>query len=330
MDISGNLIKRQGKKLRKKIEYAQTLFTQAMINGLNRYNELLAKTYIDIPTLDKPFVIRETKKDLQRLAINQHGKFVRRIFSRGALHYNGRFYGGWWQQIEEDYRKYILIDDKPTVEIDYKGIHPTILSIHKGKSFNGYEIKAQSKNQDVTEELTKVVKQLVLTALNAESKKQAFKAFRKNYPTKFKDKQLEALLQQFVNLNPHLEEDLCTDKGISLMNVDSMIAAYVINKFAEQNIPILTVHDSFIVQTDQQKTLKKYMEEATLEVVGTRIEFEQDYVSLNAKEAGKLNVINVKNSSSLMGDREEVEITQRYLTTYRKFKLWKESNKIRG
>ena len=289
-----------------------------MINGLNRYNELLAKTYIDIPTLDKPFVIRETKKDLQRLAINQHGKFVRRIFSRGALHYNGRFYGGWWQQIEEDYRKYILIDDKPTV------------AIHKGKSFNGYEIKAQSKNQHVTEELTKVVKQLVLTALNAESKKQAFKAFRKNYPTKFKDKQLEALLHQFVNLNPHLEEDLCTDKGISLMNVDSMIAAYVINKFAEQNIPILTVHDSFIVQTDQQKTLKKYMEEATLEVVGTRIEFEQDYVSLNAKEAGKLNVINVKNSSSLMGDREEVEITQRYLTTYKKFKLWKESNKIRS
>ena len=71
------------------------------------------------------------------------------------------------------------------------------------------------------------------------------------------------------------------------------------------------------------------MEEATLEVVGTRIEFEQDYVSLNAKEAGKLNVINVKNSSSLMGDREEVEITQRYLTTYKKFKLWKERNKIR-
>ena len=38
--------------------------------------------------------------------------------------------------------------------------------------------------------------------------------------------------------------------------------------------------------------------------------FEQDYVSLNAKEAGKLNVIKVKNPKNLMGDKEEVEITQ--------------------
>ena len=58
VDAEGKLIKRKGKKLRKKIEYEQTPFTQAMINGLKRYNELLARTYIDIPTLDKPFVIR--------------------------------------------------------------------------------------------------------------------------------------------------------------------------------------------------------------------------------------------------------------------------------
>ena len=328
VDSAGNLIKRRGKKLRKKIEYEQTPFTQAMINRLKRYNELLAKTYIDIPTLDKPFVIRETKKGPQRLAINQTDKFVRRIFSRGEWHYNGRFYGGWWQQVGEDYRKYILIDDKPTVEIDYKGIHPSILSINKGKSFNGYEIETPNEDQKVKEELRKATKLLVLTAMNAASKEQAFKAFRKNYPIKFKNKELEALLQQFVKLNPHLEEDLCTDKGISLMNIDSKIAEYVINKFTEQNIPILTVHDSFIVQTDQQQTLKLYMEEATLEVLGTKIEFEQDYVSLNAKEAGKLNVIKVKDPKNLMGDKEEIEITQRYLSTYKKFKLWKESNNV--
>ena len=147
-------------------------------------------------------------------------------------------------------------------------------------------------------------------------------------PIKFKNKELEALLQQFVKLNPHLEGDLCTDRGISLMNIDSKIVEYVINKFTEQNIPILTVHDSFIVQTDQQQTLKLYMEEATLEVLGTKIEFEQDYVSLNAKEAGKLNVIKVNNPQNLMGDKEEITITQRYLSTYKKFKLWKESNNI--
>ena len=225
-------------------------------------------------------------------------------------------------------QKYILIDDKPTVEIDYKGIHPSILSINKGKSFKGYEIETPNEDQKVKEELRKATKLLVLTAINAASKEQAFKAFRNNYPIKFKNKELEALLQQFVKLNPHLEEDLCTDKGISLMNIDSKIVEYVINKFTEQNIPILTVHDSFIVQTDQQQTLKLFMEEATLEVVGTKIEFEQDYVSLNAKEAGKLNVIKVNNPQNLMVDKEEIKITQRYLSTYKKFKLWKESNNV--
>ena len=153
-----------------------------------------------------------------------------------------------------------------------------------------------------------------LTSIKAASKEKAFQAFRKNYPIKFKNKELEALLQQFVKLNPHLEEDLCTDKGISLMNIDSKIVVYVINKFTEQNIPILTVHDSFIVQTDQQQALKMYMEEATREVLGTEIDFEQDYVSLNAKEEGKLSVIKVNNPKNLMGDKEEVTITQGTLT----------------
>ena len=61
-------------------------------------------------------------------------------------------------------------------------------------------------------------------------------------------------------------------------------------------------------------------------ILGTKIEFEQDYVSLNAKEAGKLNVIKVNDPRNLMGDKEELEITQRYLSTYKKFKLWKEIN----
>ena len=61
-------------------------------------------------------------------------------------------------KVGEDYREYILIDDKPTVEIDYKGIHPTILSINKGKSFNGYEIETPNEDQKVKEELTKATK----------------------------------------------------------------------------------------------------------------------------------------------------------------------------
>jgi hypothetical protein len=45
---------------------------------------------------------------------------------------NGRFYGGFWQQIREDLRKKIYINDNPTVEVDYKGLHAAILSARQG------------------------------------------------------------------------------------------------------------------------------------------------------------------------------------------------------
>ena len=70
------------------------------------------------------------------------------------------------------------------------------------------------------------------------------------------------------------------------------------------------------------------MKEATLEVLGTCIDFEQDYVTLNTRDKDKLHVIKVKNSKNLTGDKEVVEITHRYLTTYKKFKLWKENNNM--
>ena len=38
------------------------------------------------------------------------------------------------------------------------------------------------------------------------------------------------------------------------------------------------------------------MKEANLEVLGTCIDFEQDYVTLNTRDKDKLNVIKLKNS----------------------------------
>ena len=107
---------------------------------LYAYNSLLQKTYIDIATLEKTYIELETKVGTQRIPINQNNKFVSRIFSRGSWTNNGWFYGGFWQQLGRNYRKDIFIDNKPTVEVDYKGIHPSILSINKGKAFNGYEL----------------------------------------------------------------------------------------------------------------------------------------------------------------------------------------------
>jgi hypothetical protein len=81
------------------------------------YNKLLKQSHIDIHSLTKPLIQRENKKRPHKgrsntVAVGQHNKFVRRIFSRGSWHMHGRFYGGWWQQIGSELRRHIFINGK--------------------------------------------------------------------------------------------------------------------------------------------------------------------------------------------------------------------------
>jgi pyruvate carboxylase len=126
-DEEGNYTKSNDKKKRQYIDYDDIDFTKDILRDLEAYNQLLRSTYVDIATLEEPFVFR-TKKDgsTQRIKIDQSKNFVRRIFSRGDWNYNGRFYGGFWQQVGSEYRKNIYINDNPTVEVDYKGLHAAI------------------------------------------------------------------------------------------------------------------------------------------------------------------------------------------------------------
>ncbi len=75
---------------------------------------------------------------------------MRRIFSRGFWSLNGRFYGGWWQLIPNALRKEIYINDTPNVEVDFKGLHISILSAEKGVIIEGDLYTSGSKpNQPI-------------------------------------------------------------------------------------------------------------------------------------------------------------------------------------
>lgn len=325
-DVEGNLITRRGKKLRKLIEYEDTPETQRMELQLKAYNELLRNTYIDIATLEIAYIDRQTKKGNQRVPINQTNKFVRRIFSRGSWTLNGRYYGGFWQQVGAEYRKHILINDMPTIEVDYKGIHPSILSINRGKTFNGYDVGRELLPNLTKEQQRKAIKLLVLTAINAASKSQAYKAFRSNSDISLKDYELDVLLTGFLKLNPHLKEDLFTNKGIELMYQDSKIVEYVINKFTQSGVPVLSVHDSFLIQHNKVLDLKRYMIEASEAVLGKALDFDQDYY--DSTEAVQFRHLDVDYYNTLMSQLPEVVRTYRYETTYNKFKLWIERNDL--
>jgi hypothetical protein len=268
----------------KPIEYEDTEQTVAMRAVLRDYNALLAKTFIDIPSLDESYVSREITSgpregETERVSTEPARTFVRRIFSRGSWDLNGRFYGGWWQQVNRTTRSRIFLNDVPTIEVDYRGLHVTLLSHEQGVELVGdpYELPEGTLPGHVPQLQRAIVKQLVLTCINARSRPAAFAAFREGWPTGhvakgMDNEELAVLLDVFIAKHPHLAGSICSDQGIRLMNVDSRIAERLIRLYTAAGIPILCVHDSFIVPYNGAKRLRQSMRHASRAVVGKSLE----------------------------------------------------------
>lgn len=278
-------------------DYEDTDVTNRMRAELQEYNRLLANTFIDIPTFEEATVSRAVTagKDTGKTVTQQldhHHHFMRRIFSRGSWDLNGRFYGGWWQLVPSTIRKEIYINDTPTVEVDFKGLHIAILSAEKGVTIEGdpYALDAGLIAGTPEDLQRSMVKQLVLTALNAKDRKSAFQSFRDGYPAghigkEMTNKELDTVLDGFVAKHPHLAELVCADQGIRLMNVDARIAEMVHLFFTRRGIPVLSVHDSFIIDYTHVKELKGAMRAASNAVVGRALELSQLGLGLDEMQA---------------------------------------------
>jgi hypothetical protein len=113
-------------------------------------------------------------------------------------------------------------------------------------------------------------------AINAVSRKSAFSAFRSDNPKgdplrKMTNAELSQLLDAFIAKHPKLEPFLCTGKGLELMYLDSRIAESVIEQLTDKSIPVLCIHDSFIVADKEKHELLRAMDRACNQVIGCNI-----------------------------------------------------------
>ena len=278
------------------LEYEDTDETRAMRERLTAYNALLRATFIDIPTLDEPFIERTVatgpdEGKVERVAIADDQKFVRRIFSRGRWDLNGRFYGPWWQQVGTEWRAQIFINDVPTVEIDFKGLHVNLLSLEQGVLLEGDpHTLPPSAMPGVPATLQRtIIKTLVLKAINAPDKASAFKSFRQDWPTGhmakgLTNRQLEGLIDVFLEQHPYLGGKVCADHGIRLMYVDSCITDHVLTAATHESLPFLGIHDSFIVPYDRVLRLKELMRDASTRITGADLPVEATHPGLDEME----------------------------------------------
>ena len=242
---------------------------------LRRYNELIDMTDI---TLRDTQETSKARKEIEK-AIKSP---VIRIFKDHDLQTHGRFYNGWWQQISSDLRPHILINGNQTVELDYKSQHAHIhYGINLGKkmkdviSGDAYTIPKRDGSGVYPRSLGKQVFTIALNVIG--NVHAALRARLKAYEqgTSIKDKQIakeckpylttakwRAFYEAFQHYHEKVWPFFFQESWRRYSFWDSQVCEYVLDTLTTQNIPCLSVHDSFIVEQHHKKSLEVVMKEA--------------------------------------------------------------------
>ena len=311
-----------GKK--KDLDYEDTADTRALRQDLYKYNNLLRDMFISIPEAHNVGIPTNGGSNT---FVTQNEKFVRRIFNNNSWEEGGRYYGGWWQRIPKEWREKIRIWDMATTEVDYSGLHIVLLYALEGidywktKGVDPYTIEGIEQS----ERMRLLLKIVLLTAINSQTKQEAIKAVNWHINTHLEDfnwvkkegLNISDLIDRFAAGHQTISSYFFSAKGLNLQYFDSLIAEEVINYFTDKGIPVLCIHDSFILDSSKKEELERVMDEA---VVKTKEKVSEFIINPEMKKKAlglKLSQQDIISSSTIW--RSEGEIITKL---YKKYPKW--------
>jgi len=246
-------------------------------DNLNKINRFLLKHCISLDVDDK--AIKTISKHLAGRPLNQKTQetqyslnysnvYLRRIFSRGNLKLNGRFYGGWWQSIPSKYRPHITIDGKKTSEVDFSTMSLRILyawgKIDIPDKRDLYDIGLRG-SPSYLKKSRELIKTYTNAILNDDSgffrlKKAELKSLKLSH---------KELKSKVYETHKPIIKYFSTGVGLKTMFIDSQIAEKIMLYYLHDSVIVLPVHDSFIIRAGFETDLKIAMKRFFKEVVGT-------------------------------------------------------------
>jgi hypothetical protein len=242
-------------------------------NNLERFNEFLLEQAICLNITDAELAALETRitsgwsasPHEKSVAVNFRNVCLRRIFSRGSLEMGGRFYGGWWQLVPSEYRQWIAINGSKTVELDYSSMAIRILYARDDRDL-GTDDAYDLGIPDPTPEKRQVIKIFINAMLNA-SKSRGFRL--KPEQAAIVEMTHADLLKKVNKRHPWLSKYFHSEVGLSLQFDDSRIAEMImLNMMDHYLVPVLPVHDSFLVRAGYVHHLESEMQDAFKAVTG--------------------------------------------------------------
>jgi len=252
---------------KKRKPYDDTSQTNQWRDNLNIINTCLKRHWADLYLTDTDWVKLNEQlignKDHDYSPIQLHRQTLRRIFNSTSFDEGGRFYGAWWQNIPSAYRAYVTIDGKFTDEFDYGRLHPTILYAQKKLEldFDAYDIGIGNQHRDI-------VKQAFNAMVQAKSK---LTSPPNDIDWKSTGRSWKRLRQLILDRHEPIKDSFFCGMGNRLQFQDSQLAERVMLRFMKKDIPILPVHDSFIIIRGLYSELLTLMHEEFEKMFGMSI-----------------------------------------------------------
>lgn len=203
---------------------------------------------------------------------------IKKIFLRSSFDLGGRSYTekGEVQSMpniknEVSSRSNITIDGEPTVELDYKCLHPSICSELEGYAVGDHDFYDVDLGGYTKSQIRPFAKIALLIMINARDKSSARSALAceiaadRRRPVEYQDfscfhddpSKIREIIDKLEELNSFISDYFYSDKGVLLQNYDANIIDDINNHFLSKGEVVIPVHDSIIIK-------KRYLEEGMM------------------------------------------------------------------
>lgn len=193
--------------------------------------------------------------------------YLRRVFCRNSFDCGGRLYGS-WQNLPPAHRKCLLINGEAVAEPDFECLHAQLLyAMSGGVMETGFD--PYGAIDGFPRSHGKLAFLIGLNARNTQASICALAgAIQANQPDAAYDRSYAAeVMRQVKELNPQISQFLGADQGVRLQKIDGDLAVRVVRACMGDGIPVLPVHDSFIVPARFESRTREHMERELAETI---------------------------------------------------------------
>ena len=249
--------KKNNKKTKVEVEVKNSRRTYDVFKRVDNYNKLLLNSDIVPGKMD---VMTEKETHFAN-------RTYTRRFVKSNLKLGGRFYGPYWQTLPKRYRKLIKINGEEVIELDYNAMHLHLLYSKLNKSL--YDYYPFNKDPYAIPEYNRKIVKLVFTAcINENCTRKNInhvggQQVSKGLPDLFEEGlPYREMVDSLGKNHPEVAPLFYSEIGYEISYMESRVTDYIVTVLTKHKIPVLSIHDSFVVVKSKVSFLRTIMQEA--------------------------------------------------------------------